>query len=236
LEITYFEADSPDTAHYLPISVGDGASAVALGDWQAAPLAEIRVPGVHTQPTVNNKVHNIFPCSGKLKTAVFSLAAPARYFRLPNPMDRIFSVKAFAGTRELTFVRPHANNLMAPFAAKMPVSARQVTVHLADLPENAFLSVALDGVHGVEGAYVAAECNGKLLGCPDRAPSYPSNIWECCVRKVDANYTYYLPLSAELAHSDITVTALYCDPDHPDTEMRVWLCADPHEPGRIFSL
>jgi hypothetical protein len=49
------------------------------------------------------------------------------------------------------------------------------------------------GVHGDEGAYAALKVDGKYVGCPDRSVSYPSNVWEFLVARVDRNYTYYVP-------------------------------------------
>ena len=44
---------------------------------------------------------------------------------------------------------------------------------LNNIPENSYLSIAINGKHGVEGAYAALKVNGKYVGCPDRSPSFP---------------------------------------------------------------
>ena len=228
VELTYFEADETDCNQFLPQNPQSAEASSDLLNWTAAELVQIRTEERYELPTVIDTVHNIEVFSGVKKTAVYSLSSPTRYFRLDSPIDRIFSVKVFCGTREQTLFAPHATNLMAPYRKKQPVGARRITVSLGDISPDSYLAVALEGVHGIEGAYCAAEFKGMLLGCPDRAPSYPSNIWECCVRQVDRFYTYYLPLTPEMAHNTLDITVLFCDAEHPDTPVDVWLCEKEH--------
>ena len=57
---------------------------------------------------------------------------------------------------------------------------------------------------------MAARLNGKLLGCPDRAVSFDSNVWEADygLRQTGANYTYYLPLTPEMIGAKLEIFAL----------------------------
>ena len=93
------------------------------------------------------------------------------------------------------------------------------------LPDNlkpgSYLSAALDGVHGIEGAYCAITADGRMIGASDRAPSYPVNMWEHICAPTDRNYTYYFPLEACMAGGEITVSALYLNDETP---LNVWLC------------
>jgi hypothetical protein len=66
--------------------------------------------------------------------------------------------------------------------------------------------------------------DGALMGFPDRAPAYSSNVWEFLVAPSDRNYTYYLPLKASMAGKTLTVTALLCDEAHTDVVCDAWLC------------
>ena len=66
----------------------------------------------------------------------------------------------------------------------------------------------LNGKHGVEGAYVAAKIDGKLVGAPDRAVSFPSNTWEYVNARRDKNYTYYIPLKKEYVNKEIEIFVL----------------------------
>ena len=94
---------------------------------------------------------------------------------------------------------------------------------LDEISPESYLSVALNGKHGVEGAYVAAKINGKLVGAPDRAPSYPSNTWEYVNAKRDANYTYYIPLNRADVGKEIEVFVLAYDKEKLAFRPEVWI-------------
>ena len=64
-----------------------------------------------------------------------------------------------------------------------------ISNNLDEVPPNSYLSVAIDGTHGQEGAYVAAKIDGELVGGPDRAPSLLANPWEAFNCQADKNYT-----------------------------------------------
>jgi hypothetical protein len=102
---------------------------------------------------------------------------------------------------------------------------QEVTVTLPEaLRDGDYIAVALNGVHGEEGAYCVAELDGETVGFPDRAPAYRSNVWEFVVARSDRNYTYYLPLQSSAAGKEITVKVLLCDREHTDLSCDVWLC------------
>jgi hypothetical protein len=87
--------------------------------------------------------------------------------------------------------------------------------------------VALNGSHGVEGAYAAATVDGKLLGAPDRAQSYQSNTWEYVNSRTDKNYTYYIPLDENDSGKPIEVFVMGFDEDHLDFRPEVRITANP---------
>ena len=114
------------------------------------------------------------------------------------------------------------------------------------LAEDSYLCVAVNGVHGVEGAWVGFKVDGQFVGCPDRAPSYTSNTWEYKSANSDRNYTYYLPVTREMAGKPIEVVVMalgrntqYVNTDRPDTDQKadtgqlgdlrpeVWLTTSP---------
>jgi hypothetical protein len=89
------------------------------------------------------------------------------------------------------------------------------------------LSVAINGKHGEEGAYAALKIDGKLVGAPSRAVSYPSNTWEYPVTRRDANYTYYFPLDSTMTDKKIEVFVMAYDKDNTDVRPEVWISAYP---------
>lgn len=114
------------------------------------------------------------------------------------------------------------------------------------MAEDSYLCVAVNGVHGVEGAWVGFKVDGQFVGCPDRAPSFTSNTWEYKSANSDRNYTYYLPVMKEMAGKPIEVVVMslgrntqYVNTDRPDTDRQsaagqlgdlrpeVWLTSNP---------
>lgn len=184
-------------------------------------------------PTVMERVHNIENIPGKRIRVTYPVNGKLRYFRLPKPVDRIFSFRVFKNGREIAVKTPHANNLLPHFKHQPPKGAKQLTVRVSaeDTKRGVFIAVALDGKHGVEGAVPVAKCGKKLYSFPDRACSYPSNAWECGSREADDFYTFYLPVTEEMADRDITVTVLKLNGrDYP---VKLWLCDENREPDGV---
>ena len=102
-------------------------------------------------------------------------------------------------------------------------NARRCTVRIPDdAPEGSYIAAAINGKHGTEGVYCAAEADGRPIGFNDRASGYPMNHWEHIVGPSDSGYTYYLTVTPDLRGKDVTVTALFRD--ECDVKCEVWLC------------
>lgn len=98
---------------------------------------------------------------------------------------------------------------------------------LNDIPKNSYLSIAINGEHGNEGAYVGVKIDGKYYGCPDRAPSFDSNTWEVSVKKVDKNYTYFFPLTPDMKEKEIEVYTLAFNEEKTELNPEVYITAYP---------
>ena len=119
-----------------------------------------------------------------------------------------------------------ANNLM-PSTQQRPVIAAQkvsVKVDRRDWVPGSYLSVALEGEHGVEGAYAAVEMGESAIGAPDRAPTYLANAWESRVIFMDHHYTYYIPVTEEMLERELTVWVMLLNAEHTDFVSDVYLC------------
>ena len=100
-------------------------------------------------------------------------------------------------------------------------------IDLGEFRDDSYLAVALNGTHGIEGAYVIFDCDGVLFGCPDRAPSFPANPWEFSPVECDSNYTYYFPLSQCRGYRKMQILVLGCDAEHLEFEPAAYLCCPP---------
>ena len=132
-----------------------------------------------------------------------------RYLRIPRFACRISEVNAYAGNRALPRAQWRASNLFGSYAKMKFTKAWTGTVRVAEQVKGAYLCVALNGKHGVEGAYAALRTSdGRYIGAPDRATSFPCNPWEFGVTKRDSNYTYYFAVTPEMVGKDLEVVVL----------------------------
>lgn len=234
IEFEYFDAGSRCPSMFeeqIPAEAGEVSS--DLLDWRRAPLVRTETMREAANSYFAYYVDKREETKGLRKKAVYALSpAPAkkeseppaatfRYFRLPCPMDRIYSVRFFEGEKELAPVRPKLTNLFAAYEKKRPKAAATARFRLGKLPLHPYLAAAFEGKTGNENAYCCAEIDEKLYAFPARAPAYPSNVYEYPVHPVDGFYTFFLPLRPEWADREIAVYALFADNSVP---VDVYLC------------
>jgi hypothetical protein len=146
-----------------------------------------------------------------------------RYFRFVNQPQQLTEVEALYKGKQLDRSSWRASNLFAPANKMVATKAWKTSFKLEELTNHAYLSVALNGIHGIEGAYVAAKINGKYIGAPDRSVSYPSNTWEHSNAKLDQNYTYYIPLKKEYINQEIELFVFSYDAADADFKPEAWM-------------
>lgn len=175
-------------------------------------------------------------------------AGSVRYVRFSPCPFRLSEVTGYKGGKKVDNSRWHASNLFRPYgsATCLAMKAWRSEFVLDEIPEGAYLCVAVNGYHGEEGAWAAFKVDGNYVGCPDRAPSFTSNTWEYRSANRDRNYTYYLPLTQDMVGKKIEAYVLalnrnldYANTDRPDDGVRegvisgqsirpeVWLSAYP---------
>lgn len=69
-----------------------------------------------------------------------------------------------------------------------------------------------------------AELDSRIMGCEDRACSYPSNAWECPVGHSVSGYTYYLKITPEMLGRDVKLYLLEMTECAADCVLSVHLC------------
>lgn len=128
-----------------------------------------------------------------------SSAGAVRYLRFERCPIRLAEVTGYKDGKEVNRDKWRANNLFDEYGGLGEASRTWKSEFVLDqIPENSYLCVAVNGHHGTQGAWAGFKIDGEYVGCPDRAPSYHSNTWECPVRDKDLNYTYYLPLTPDM--------------------------------------
>lgn len=148
-----------------------------------------------------------------------------RYLKLNPFPEAIAEIEVYAHGKKLDSKDFRANNL---FADAMKCSGVwSGSFDLQQLPQGSYLCVAINGKHGVEGAYAALKVDDRYVGASSRAVSYPANPWENATVKSDSNYTYYFPLDESMKGKQIEAFVLGYEPDKLDLKPEVWITAYP---------
>lgn len=170
---------------------------------------------------------------GKLMKIDLSASGQVHYIKLQPAPLRITEVAGYKNGKQVDRSAWRASNLFRPYLANwwkkdLIFSAQKawsVKFTLDEIPEGSYLCIAINGEHGIEGAYAGAKIDGKYVGCPDRAPSFKSNSWEVGVREVGKNYTYYLPLNKEMTGKEIEAFVLGFNKSQLDLQPEVYITA-----------
>jgi hypothetical protein len=123
-----------------------------------------------------------------------------RYLKLNPSPSAISEIEVYSGGKKVDASDFRASNLFADSRQMKCVAMWTNSFVLDEIAGNSYLSVAINGKHGEEGAYAAIKVDGKYVGSPSRAISFPSNTWEYPNSATDSNYTYYFPLDANMIY------------------------------------
>ena len=137
-----------------------------------------------------------------------------RYLRFNQCPLRLTEVAGYKDGRALDRTGWRASNLFrnyGPWTACVATQAWKGEFTLDEIQKNAYLCIAVNGVHGRENAWAALKVDGEYVGCPNRAPSFKSNTWEYTNNNGDRNYTYYVPLTPDMAGKKIEAYVLGLD-------------------------
>ncbi|OQX72108.1 MAG: hypothetical protein B6D61_15160 [Bacteroidetes bacterium 4484_249] len=148
-----------------------------------------------------------------------------RYLRFKYQPQQIVEIEGYHNGILLDRSGWRASNLFAHPDRMKCVKSWKAVFTLEEMAKNSYLSVAINGKHGIEGAYVAAKIDGQFVGAPDRASSYPSNTWEYVNAERDANYTYYIPVDKSAIGKKIEVFVMAYDEENTDIKPEVWISA-----------
>ena len=160
-------------------------------------------------------------------------AGAVRYLRFNDCPLRLSEITAYRDGKKVSTEGWRVNNLFecyGPEGTGNATNAWKSEFVLDDIPENGYLCIAINGRHGEEKAWAGIKVDGEYVGCPDRAPSYPSNTYECPVRRTDSNYTYYVPLTPDMKGRKIEawVLTMWDDVNDAGITPEIWMSNYPH--------
>ena len=150
-----------------------------------------------------------------------------RYIRFNGTPDRILEIEGSLDGKPLDRAQWRASTLFARYSRVSATKAWQHAFTLNEIPKGSYLAIALNGEHGLEGAYAAIRVDGRPVGAPNRSVSYPANTWEYPARKRSSNYTYYVPLAQDMKGAKIDAVVLGMRGGQDSFEPEVWVTAYP---------
>ena len=160
-------------------------------------------------------------------------AGEFRYFHLDFTPLRITEISGWKDGKPVDRTLWHATNLFPTYWMKKGefdnwkgyCFTKEIT--LDEIPQGAYLCIAIDGKFPREGAWAALKIDGEWRGCPDRAPSYSCNPWgwEVWLGDTEGNYTYYYPLTPDMLGKTIEVWAVSAT--SKDVTPTVWISTYP---------
>jgi len=148
---------------------------------------------------------------------------PFRYLKLNVFPDRIVEINGFKDGLPVNRSNWRATNLFARTDKMTAVKAWKAVVEIDEMQPGGYFCVAIKGEHGKEGAYAAIKMGEKYYGAPDRASAFQSNTWEYINARRSKNYTYYIPLNAEMVGKKLEVWVLAYDENKLNLEPEVWM-------------
>lgn len=168
--------------------------------------------------------HTIYESEGRLLRAVYPVNGVMRYFRLAEPMDRIYHFRVLKDGQPVEITNAHGNNMQAPYHMQKTRTLKWGTIQLPEDCRDAFLAVAVEGEHGDEGVYCCALLEGKYLATTKRAPDFKANVWEHRVCAGTGYTTHYIPVPADAAGKQVEVFASFSGWGAEEIPCRVYLC------------
>jgi len=133
---------------------------------------------------------------------------PVRYVRFSGTPNKIKEIRGYYKGKELNREKWSGSNLFSHYSRFKAEAAWSTSTTINEIHPGTYLAVALEGEHGIEGAYASVRVDGKPVGAPDRSPSYPCNAWEYPVVKASSHYTYYIPLTKDMEGKKIDIIVL----------------------------
>jgi len=152
----------------------------------------------------------------------------ARYLRISPVPLHITNLIGFKKQVNINRDNWRASNLFNIYGDKFKAQkAWSCSFTVDEVPKGSYLCIAINGKHGVEGAYAAIKVDGQYVGAPDRSPSFQANAWERIIWEADNSYTYYIPLNKDMIGKKIEAYVLGFDKDNLNLNPQVWMTAYP---------
>ncbi len=224
----------PSKKYDIDLRIKRGTFRLDLGEQTDIDELIIRLPDYFSLHPLLPQEGNYAEVSSDLKTwerityladtlNIIPIHKNIRYIRMQQQPQHMVEIEGYYKGTKINSEKWRASNLFAHASKMKPVKSWSTSFTLPELANNSYLSIALNGKHGIEGAYVAAKIDGKLVGAPDRASSYPSNTWEYVNAQRSSNYTYYIPMKEDYIGKKIELFVMAYDKENTNIKPEVWI-------------
>ncbi|KPK78043.1 MAG: hypothetical protein AMJ79_01180 [Phycisphaerae bacterium SM23_30] len=146
---------------------------------------------------------------------------PIRYIRIPGQAANIAEVIGLRQGKKIERAKWRASNVFAAYPKAPAQRAWSGQFMLDEAAKGSYLVVACIGPHGRDGAYAALRVEGRPVGAPRRAVSYPANPWEYGNNRAQAGLSYFYPVTDEMIGKEIEAVVMQFESE--DTRRKVEL-------------
>lgn len=133
---------------------------------------------------------------------------PVRYIRIAGRAENVGEIVGFRQHRKLDRTTWRASNVFASYPQAPAQRAWMGQFRLDEAARGSYLVVACIGPHGPDGAYAALRVDGRYVGAPRRAVSYPANPWEYGNTRAHAGLSYFFPVTQDMIGKTIQAVVM----------------------------
>ena len=159
---------------------------------------------------------------------------PIRYIRIPGRAANIAEIIGLRQGRKIDRADWRASNVFAAYPKAPAQRAWRGQFVLDEAAKGSYLVVACIGPHGRDGAYAALRVDGRYVGSPRRAVSYPANPWEYGNNRAQAGLSYFFPVTDDMIGKKIQAVVMQFESEDKRRKVElgqlkpeVWITAYP---------
>jgi len=159
---------------------------------------------------------------------------PIRYIRIPGRAANVAEIIGLRGRREIDRAKWRASNVSGSYPEAPAQRAWSGQFTLDEAARGSYLVVACIGPHGRDGAYAALRLEGRPVGGPRRAVSYPANPWEYGNNRAHAGLSYFFPVTNDMIGKKIEAVVMQFESEDKRRKVElgllkpeVWITAYP---------
>ncbi|GAB6119882.1 hypothetical protein JCM30204_10310 [Dysgonomonas termitidis] len=150
-----------------------------------------------------------------------------RFLKMSPFPDAISEIEVYSNGRKISSEKFRASNLFADSNVMKCAKVWQANFRLDEIAKNSYLVLAVNGKHGVEGAYAVLKIGDNYIGAPSRAVSFPANPWENKVSESESNYSYFFPLTKDMVNKRIEAFVMGYNTNGLDLVPQIWITSYP---------